>query len=218
MTTENEIYKLTKIILKRVRDKIKYKYHNAFNLNLSIRELYEYEETGQIRCKVTIDICDLFMQEIYHYGDEVLKEMGSPIKIDKRNEDKSEDGKSFDICFVEGNDKEQYEIKFSQNEDGFQGSTHGKNKVNRYLLINFHFDLDKVINDDIEMGIFGNTWIGISDKPLNFLGEATDKNSRTFFQFTMCDYSFDDMCEITKHGFVSKKRKYWRLVGEKLKD
>ena len=37
------------------------------------------------------------MQEIYHYGDEVLKEMGSPIKIDKRNEDKSEDGKSLEL-------------------------------------------------------------------------------------------------------------------------
>ena len=31
MTNNHEIYKLTKIILKRVRDKIKYKYHKAFN-------------------------------------------------------------------------------------------------------------------------------------------------------------------------------------------
>lgn len=220
MINDIDIKDLIIVILKRIKNKIKCRYHNAYDLGLSINQLYEYEEKGQIRGKVSVDICDLFMQEIYHYGNDELQRMGLTLRIQKRNNDKSKDEKSFDICFIDGDDVIEYEIKFSQNEDAFQGSTHGKNKVDNFILINFHFDMNATIDDNLKSDIFGFVWIGITGF-VDFIGEASTKTSRTGFKFHKNIYTQEQMNDLTKFGNVYPKVgswQYWRLVGKKIED
>jgi len=194
----------------------------AYKNKLTISELYKYEETNQITGKFTTNVCDYFMQWIILEGNEYLKSKNSPLRIIDRKKPIKEKGKekemSFDIIFEYDGVEVKYEIKFSQGDNVFQGSTHGKNKVPNFILIQFSANLNRIILED-NKNILGYVWVGCLNKKPEFDGTPTEKSSRTGFSLTKYDYDIDEMIELTILGDVKPQTRNWKkwwLVGDKI--
>jgi hypothetical protein len=194
----------------------------AYENKLSISELYKYEETEQITGKFTTNVCDYFMQWIILEGNKYLKSKNSSLRILDRKKpikDKDKDKEmSFDIIFEFDGVEVKYEIKFSQGNNAFQGSTHGKNKVPNFILIQFSADLYRVILEN-NKNILGDVWIGIIHKKPEFTGTPTEGSSRTGFSITKYDYDIDEMLELTILGDVKPRTrnwKKWQIIGDKI--
>jgi hypothetical protein len=200
------------------QNRIKTRFFDEFENNMSVYELtsmYETPKGGQITGMVTISICDLFMKWLMLHGNDYLKKVGSELKICNRCNENNDNSPEFDVCFEIDNQKCFFEIKFSQNNNSTQGATHGKNKVDNFIIIEFKFDMYRVITED-NTGILGNVWIGTTLKKPNFMGIATEKSSRTRFEYTYSEYDIEDMEMITILGNVSKKQKgskKYNLIG-----
>jgi hypothetical protein len=200
------------------QNRIKTHFYDEFENNMSVyglTSMYETSKGGQITGAVTISICHLFMKWLMLKGNDYLKEMGSELRICNRCDENNNDLPEFDVCFEVGDEKCFFEIKFSQNNNNTQGATHGKNKVENFIIVEFKFDIDRVITKD-NTGILGNVWIGTTLKKPNFTGVATEKSSRTSFSYTYSEYSVEDMEMITILGNVSKKQKgskKYNLIG-----
>jgi hypothetical protein len=198
--------------------RIKTCFFDEFENTMSVYELtsmYETTKGGQITGRVTISICDLFMKWLMLHGNDYLKKVGSELRICNRCDENNNDLPEFDVCFEIDNERCFFEIKFSQNNNNTQGATHGKNKVDNFIIIEFKFDTHRVITED-NTGILGNVWIGTTLKKPNFMGTATEKSSRTRFEYTYLEYSIEDMEMITILGSVSKKQKSskkYNLIG-----
>jgi hypothetical protein len=198
--------------------RIKTQFVDEFENNMSIYELtsmYETAKGGQITGMVTISVCNLFMKWLMLHGNVYLKKIGSELRVCNRCDENNDELPEFDVCFEMGNKKCLFEIKFSQNNNNTQGATHGKNKVDNFIIIEFKFDVHRIITKD-NSGILGNVWIGTTLKKPNFTGVATEKSSRTSFSYTYSEYNIEDMKMITILGSVSKKQrnsKKYNLIG-----
>jgi hypothetical protein len=231
-------FKRTGIIIEGLKqvEKDLHKYlWRAFDNKLNVATLYDYEEKKQIRGKLTVNICDYFMQWILLEGNKFLQSKNSFLVIKKRdyvtisesdekneneksNQDDEEEKMSFDLIIECDGREIKYEIKFSQNNNVFQGSTHGKNKVPNFILIQFYADLNRIISEE-NKGFLGNIWVGFLSKKPVFNGEPDDKSSRTSFSLSKNDYNIDEMNNLTIFGSNSPRQKrwiYWNLDGDKL--
>jgi hypothetical protein len=195
-------------------------YHESYIFEKSVMDIlskFETNDGGQITGKITIAICDMFMIWLCIHGNEYLKKSGSKLKIISREKIKKKSSE-FDICFELDGEECLYEIKFSQNNNSTQGATHGNNKVNDFIIIEFKFDINRIITKS-NKGILGNIWIGITKEKPSFIGEATTKSSRTKFEYTYIEYSIDEMKDCIIFGDFSKKRKgskKYNLIGNNI--
>jgi hypothetical protein len=195
-------------------------YYESYKFEKSVIDIlskFETNDGGQITGKITVAICDMFMLWLCLHGNDYLKKIGSKLKIITREKIKKE-SPEFDICFELDGDDCLYEIKFSQNNNRTQGATHGKNKVNDFIIIEFNFDINRVITKS-NKGILGNIWIGTTKEKPSFIGEATAKSSRTYFEYTYNEYSEEEMKDCIIFGNFFKKRKgskKYNLIGNSI--
>ena len=174
------------------QNRIKTRFFDEYENKMSVYELaskYETLKGGQITGMVTISICDLFMKWLMIHGNDYLTKVGSKLKICDRCNENYEQTPEFDVCFEIDNEKCFFEIKFSQNDNSTQGATHGKNKVENFIIIQFKFDMYRIITEN-NTGILGDVWIGTTLKKPNFMGIATEKSSRTRFEYTYSEYNW----------------------------
>jgi hypothetical protein len=173
---------------------------------------------GQITGKVTIAISDSFMRWLVYHGNDYLKSVGSRLRIISRDEVIDKPNVEFDVVFEMDGQYGFFEIKFSQNKNKTQGATHGKNKVNDFIIIEFQFDMNRVITDD-NRGILGDVWIGFTKGKPKFIGEASEKSSRTTFSYTYEEYSLQDMENCVIFGsfeMKGKSSKIYKLIRKNL--
>lgn len=203
------------------QNRIKTYFVDELENNMSVYQLvskYETEKGGQIRGMTTVAISNLFIKWLILHGNNFLEKINSNLRVINRYDEINDNLLEFDVCFEMDGEKCLFEIKFSQNNNTTQGATHGKNKVDNFIIIEFKFDIDRVISDD-NTGILGNIWIGITFKKPNFTGIASEKSSRTSFSYTYSEYDVEDMEMITIFGSISKKRKgskKYNLIGENI--
>jgi hypothetical protein len=226
---ENKVEKIvkelkkTKLIqegLKHLENsRLKTHFIDEFENKISVYNLiskYETTQGGQITGMITISVCNLFMKWLVLRGNEFLKSVGSNLIIcDRYNLVGDEKLSEYDVCFELDGEKCFFEIKFSQNDNKTQGATHGKNKVDNFLIIEFKFDSNRVISEN-NIGILGDVWIGTTYKKPTFIGLATENNSRTSFSYTYKEYSVDEMNKVTILGSVFRKdknSKKYKLIG-----
>jgi hypothetical protein len=198
-----------------------FQFYNAYQKGLTLKEAYEWEnDEGQHRSNLTITFCNTFCENFYYDFNEYMIKMDSPIRLVKHSTlPKPKKGdKKFDFIFIiEGcsylSEGLKHELKFSQNKNAFQGSTHGNNKVDDFILINFDIDMNRIITNDMTAKILGKVWIGITQKP-KFTGKPGKKTSRSNFQFRNDLYTLEEMEEITLFGSVKLNPVNWGLVGK----
>ncbi len=121
--------------------------------------------------------------------------------------------KSYDLVFIDITTNEKYylEIKLSQNDNSWQGSTSSTSKVDNFLLINFKIDRDKKLSLTNNNGLFSGVFAGIFNLGSHkWNGDAKSNNHRTSFDFRMTDWSIDNLTEncIIKGGVIPKQKKY----------
>jgi hypothetical protein len=185
---------------------------------LSVKDyLSEFEgKQGEITGKVTVRVCDMFMDWLIFDANEFLRNQGSTMRVLSRKLVASTKYTAeYDVCFEIDGERVCFEIKFSQNDSVFRGSTHGKNKVDDFIFIGFKFNQD-IILGETNYGILGDVWIGTTKEKPEFIGQATDKSSNTVFKYKKQDYSVEDMEEYTIFGSSTLKRTNYQLIGKKL--
>lgn len=203
-------------------DRLHIHYYESYKFEKSVIDIlskFETNDGGQITGKITIAICDMFMIWLCLHGNDYLKKVDSKLKIITREKiNNVKKSSEFDVCFELDGDECLYEIKFSQNNNSTQGATHGNNKVSDFIIIEFKFDISRVITKS-NKGILGNIWIGTTKEKPSFIGEATAKSSRTKFEYTYNEYSDEEMKDCTIFGNFSKKRKgskKYNLIGNSI--
>ena len=185
---------------------------------LSVKDYLSYfeGEQGAVTGKVTVRVCDMFMDWLVFSANDFLRKQGSTLRVLPRTAVPSDENSAeFDICFEIDGEQVCFEIKFSQNDSAFRGSTHGENKVDDFIFIGFKFNQD-VILEETNYGILGDVWIGTTKEKPKFIGEATNKSSNTTFTYKKENYSVEDMEEYTIFGSSRLKRTNYQLIGKKL--
>jgi hypothetical protein len=185
---------------------------------LSVKDYLSHFEgkQGEITGKVTVRVCDMFMDWLLFDANEFLRNQGSTMRVLSRKLlTSTENTAEYDVCFEIDGEQVCFEIKFSQNNSAFRGSTHGKNKVNDFIFINFRFNQDVIIGET-NHGILGDVWIGTTKEKPKFIGEATNNSSNTIFKYTSQDYSVEDMEDCTIFGSSTLKKTNYQLKGKKL--
>lgn len=206
-----------KVLEKKEMSRIAYGYPKEYCMSL-----YDYfsiveGKDAQITGAITVQVCHLFMTWLMFKGNEFLKEKGSLLRIKFRNSiiKETKDNAEFDVCFEIDGVEVLFEIKMSQNNNIFQGSTHGKNKVNDFIMIQFRVNQNIVVRDE-NKDILGLVWIGVTKEKPNFIGEASTKNSRTGFSYRKDEYCVDDMKDCTIFGSSKPDIVKHKLLGKKL--
>jgi hypothetical protein len=185
---------------------------------LSVRDYGFYFEgkQGEITGKVTVRVCDMFMDWLVFDANEFLKKQDSTMKVISRKlVTTTKNTVEYDVCFEIDGEQVCFEIKFSQNDSAFRGSTHGTNKVDDFIFIGFKFNQDAILKET-NYGILGDVWIGTTKEKPKFIGEATNKSSNTIFKYTNKDYSVEDMEDCTIFGSSRLSRVNYQLIGKKL--
>ncbi len=177
----------------------------------------ESSKGGQITSKITIQVSDMIMDWLVFEANEFLKKKGSPLRIKPKKSiiTQVEDGAEFDVCFEIDGVEVLFEIKMSQNDNIFQGSTHGKNKVDDFIMIQFKVNQHVVVEDE-NKGILGPVWIGVTKEKPKFIGEASTTSSRTGFSYRKEVYSVEDMEDCTIFGSSKPDKTKYKLIGKKL--
>ncbi len=201
-----------------------FQFYSAYKKGFTINQAYEWEnDKGQHRSNLTVTFCNSFCENFYYDFNEYMEKMDSPVRIiSHATLPKPEKGdKKFDFIFTILDcdflpNGLKHELKFSQNDGAFQGSTHGNNKVDDFILINFLIDMDRILTKDMTAEILGKVWIGITQNP-RFSGKPGKKTSRSNFKFKVASYTIEEMNEIILLGSIKTNSVYYGLKGEIIK-
>lgn len=177
----------------------------------------ESSKGGQITSKITVQVSDMIMDWLVFEANEFLKKKGSPLRIKPKKSiiTQLKGDAEFDICFEIDGVEVLFEIKMSQNDNTFQGSTHGKNKVDDFIMIQFKVDQHMVVKDE-NKGILGHVWVGVTKEKPKFIGEPSTTSSRTGFSYKKDEYSVEDMEDCTIFGSSKPNKTKHKLIGKKL--
>lgn len=118
---------------------------------------------------------------------------------------------SFDIIFSVDGVEIPYEIKVTQGKNGWTGTTHSSSKSPNYILIVLSVDLDKKVENGVNLIENGFMLLDIFDKE-KWNGKPTGKNSFTSLKLDV-NRNFD---ETIVFGGVKKKNKYYEVISEKI--
>lgn len=183
---------------------------DAVSNNESLNEFYCLEESSQVGVQLTAQISHAFYSYLKYRANNNLKKHNSFLRVVTTREKKEDGVGSYDLVFENINTKEVYliEVKLSQNNNSWQGSTSSTSKVDLFLLINFRIDRDCKISDkdkSLFTGVFAAI-VNMGNK--KWSGTPKDNNHRTKFDFRVDDWDIDILNEtsIIKGGLVPKQK------------
>jgi hypothetical protein len=186
-------------------------FYGACKNNESLNEFYNLEEVSQVGVQLTAQISHSFYTFLKYNLNDFLESQKSFLRVVLERE--SNQIKSYDLVFINITTNKKYylEIKLSQNDNSWQGSTSSTSKVDNFLLINFKIDRDKKLSLTNNNGLFRGVFAGIFNLGSHkWNGDAKSNNHRTSFDFRMADWSIDNLTEncIIKGEVIPKKVKY----------
>lgn len=186
-------------------------FSDACNLNETLNQFYVLEEPSQIGVQLTAQISHSFYSFLKYHLNKLLTETNSFLRVVTTRKNES-GGKrvSYDLILENINDGKLFyiEVKLSQNNNSWQGSTSTTSKVDTFLLINFKIDRDKKLCFDDNKNLFTGVFASIVDMgDKKWLGVAKDNNHRTKFEFRIDQWDIDNLIEntIIKGGLIPKK-------------
>lgn len=186
-------------------------FYGACKNNESFNEFYCLEEVNQIGVQLTAQMSHSFYTFLKYNLNDFLKSQKSFLKAVMVRE--LNQVKSYDLVFIDTTTNQKYylEIKLSQNDNSWQGSTSSTSKVDNFLLINFKIDREKKLSLTNNNGLFIGVFAGIFDLgSRKWNGDAKSNSHRTSFDFRMSDWSIDNLTEdcIIKGGVIPKQKIY----------
>jgi hypothetical protein len=167
-------------------------FHGAAKYGESINEFYSIEEKSQIGVQLSAKIFSAFYSFLKYEANIFFERNESFLRVvTERNIHENE---SYDLILkdITTNEIEKFEIKLSQNQNSWQGSTSSTNKVKYYLLFNFEIDRDLKLNDGNNKGFFKSVFtclVNLSNQ--TWSGEAKNNSHRTKFDFRISNWSID---------------------------
>lgn len=187
--------------------------------NESLNDFYSLEESSQVGVQLTAQISHAFYSYLKYRANDNLIKNNSFLRVittRKKIENKST---SYDLILQDINTSEVYfiEVKLSQNNNSWQGSTSSTSKVDLFLLVNFKIDRNCKILDK-EKSLFSGVFaamVNMRDK--KWSGKPKDNNHRTKFEFRTDEWDVDKLLEtcIIKGGLIAKQ-KIIHLILEKI--
>lgn len=186
-------------------------FYGACKNNETLNQFYNLEESGQIGVQLTAQISHCFYTFLKYNLNDFLISQNSYLRV-VTDRDKNEI-KSYDLIFIDIRDNKKYflEIKLSQNNNSWQGSTSSTSKVDNFLLINFKINRDKKLSLNGNDGLFTGIFAGIFNLGNHtWSGEAKSNNHRTSFDFRISEWDVDILTKksIIKGGVIPKLTKY----------
>jgi hypothetical protein len=183
---------------------------DALNNNESLNEFYSLEEPSQIGVQLTAQISHAFYSYLKYRANENLIKHNSFLRvITTRKKDDNDQG-SYDLVFRDINTLEDFyiEVKLSQNNNSWQGSTSSTSKVDLFLLVNFRIDRECKISD-VDGSLFQGVFVAIVNmSDIKWSGSPKDNNHRTKFEFRVNDWDIDILREnsIIKGEVIAKQK------------
>jgi len=189
--------------------KIFYRAVGRFTLN----ELLSYEESSQRRVIVSARISHAISEWILIDGVPFLEKNSQVVRLKTKRESSKD---SFDVTFIYKSKEYSFEIKATQTDSKWQGSTHSSSKVEDYILINFDMDMDEKVVEGNSKNLFKDGWFCtfLEINHDGFKGVARENNSRTAFSITVETYPVDVIKNLIVIGTVSPKQKYYKIIRE----
>ena len=193
-------------------------FHGAAKYGETINEFYSIEEKSQIGVQLSAKIFSAFYSFLKYEANLFFERKESFLRVvTERNIHENE---SYDLILKDiiTNEIEKIEIKLSQNQNSWQGSTSSTNKVKYYLLFNFEIDRDLKLNDGDNKGFFKSVFACLADlSNQTWSGEAKSNSHRTKFDFRLSRWDIDFLTEecIILGDMVPSKSIY-HLIKEQL--
>jgi hypothetical protein len=186
-------------------------FYGACKNSETLNEFYSLEESSQIGTQLTAQISHCFYTFLKYDSNDFLEKNNSFLRVFTGRENNQT--KSYDLVFIDiiTGIKYYLEIKLSQNENSWQGSTSSTSKVDNFLLINFRMNRDKKLSLNENNGLFSGIFVGIFNLGQHkWNGDAKSNSHRTSFDFRMSDWSIDYLTEscIIKGGMTPKMKIY----------
>lgn len=189
-------------------------FSDACGLNESLNTFYELEETTQVGVQLTAQISHSFYCYMKYHLNELFIKSNSFLRVITKKKREVVVGEkkemSYDLILKDINTGEEYfiEVKLSQNQNSWQGSTSTTSKVDTFLMINFKIDRDKPLtlndNSNLFTGLFA-TIVNMKNK--KWTGVAKDNAHRTKFDFRLNEWDLDILRKESniKGDFIPKK-------------
>jgi hypothetical protein len=193
-------------------------FHGAAKYGETINEFYSIEEKSQIGVQLSAKIFSAFYSFLKYEANLFFERKKSFLRVvTERNIHENE---SYDLILkdITTNEVEKIEIKLSQNQNSWQGSTSSTNKVRYYLLFNFEIDRDLKLNDGNNKRFFKSIFACLVDlSNQTWSGEAKSNSHRTKFDFRLSKWDIDFLTEecIILGDMVPSKSIY-HLIKEQL--
>lgn len=194
-------------------------FHGAAKYGETINEFYSIEEKSQIGVQLSAKIFSAFYSFLKYEANLFFERKESFLRIvTERNIHENE---SYDLILkdIRTNEVEKIEIKLSQNQNSWQGSTSSTNKVKYYLLFNFEIDRDLKLNDGANKGFFKSIFACLVDlSNQTWSGEAKSNSHRTKFDFRLSSWDIDFLTEeCIILGDMIPSKSIYHLVKKQLK-
>ncbi len=193
-------------------------FHGAAKYGETINEFYSIEEKSQIGVQLSAKIFSAFYSFLKYEANLFFEKKNSFLRVvTERNIHENE---SYDLILkdITTNTIEKIEIKLSQNQNSWQGSTSSTNKVKYYLLFNFDIDRDLKLIDGENKGFFKSVFACIVDlSNQTWSGKAKNNNHRTKFDFRIVNWDIDFLSnECIIFGDMIPSKSIYHLIKEKL--
>jgi hypothetical protein len=193
-------------------------FHGAAKYGETINEFYSIEEKSQIGVQLSAKIFSAFYSYLKYEANLFFERKKSFLRVvTERNIHENE---SYDLILkdITCNEVEKFEIKLSQNQNSWQGSTSSTNKVKYYLLFNFEIDRDLKLNDMNNKGFFKSVFACLVDlSNQTWSGEAKSNSHRTKFDFRINTWDIDFLTEeCIILGDMIPAKSIYHLVKEEL--
>jgi len=190
-------------------DYIPKQFGDACELNETLNKFYELEEASQVGVQLTAQISHSFYCFLKYHANKIFEVNNSFLRV-KTTRKNDNEKVSYDLILIDINSNELYyiEVKLSQNNNSWQGSTSSTSKVDIFLLINFKIDRDKILttknNKNLFTGVFASI-VNMKDK--KWLGVAKNNSHRTKFEFRLDEWDIDFIKKnlIIKGDVIPKK-------------
>lgn len=191
-------------------------FYGACKNNESLNDFYCLEEMSQVGVQLTAQMSHSFYTFLKYDLNDFLESQNSFLRVVLTRE--INQTKSYDLVFIDitNGEKHYLEIKLSQNENSWQGSTSSTSKVDNFLLINFKINREKKLSLTNNNGLFSGVFAGIFNLGSHkWNGDAKSNNHRTSFDFRMSDWCVDTLTEncIIKGGMTPKQKKYHLILN-----
>lgn len=191
-------------------------YSDSCESNETLNEFYCLEEPTQVGVQLTAQMSHAFYSYLKYKANKHLESEKSYLRVITIREYESKESYDLVLMDTETQTKHYIEIKLSQNNNSWQGSTSSTSKVDLFLLVNFKIDRNKKLSTGNNSGLFVGVFAAIVNmKNKEWSGEPKNNSHRTKFEFKLDEWDLDILKEncIIK-GSLDAKRTLAHLVLE----